>query len=197
MKKEQLITKKGFSLVEVIIAVSVFSIIVTGLMGAFVYAYKSSVISGKKSRAVFWAEEGLEAVRSIRDRSFNNLVDGTHGLAISGNQWIFSGTEDVTDIFTRSVDIGAIDSDTRKITSNISWEEQERTYEVSLVSYLTNWKKAAAAGSCSFYCQSIGYSDGVCRQNSKKCTQNGETYEQGGDQYCPQTGSQNNCCCSG
>lgn len=46
---------------------------------------------------------------------------------------------------------------------------------------------------CVDYCQSLGtYTTGTCRNNSGRCTLNGETYKSGGDQYCP---SGKVCCC--
>ena len=117
IQKEQLVTSRGFSLVEVLLAVSIFTLIVTGFAGAFLYGQESTVLAGNHVRATFIAEEGLEIIRNIRDASFTNLVDGTHGLAVSGNQWVLSGSSDITDIFTRQITISTIDADTKQIVS--------------------------------------------------------------------------------
>jgi hypothetical protein len=53
---------------------------ITGLMGLYFYSTAAISTSGDRVRAVLLAEEGLEAVRSIRDTGFRNLVDGTYGL---------------------------------------------------------------------------------------------------------------------
>src|SRR3989339_749416 len=102
-------TSNGFSLVEVILASSVFILLVTSLVGAYLYGEESTALAGNRARATMLAEEGLEAARNIRDANFSNLSDGTHGLVISGNQWTLSGSSDVTDIFTRSISISIID----------------------------------------------------------------------------------------
>ena len=39
-----------------------------------------------RARAATLADEGLEAVRNIRDANFSNLTDGTFGLTTTGNQ---------------------------------------------------------------------------------------------------------------
>ena len=116
MKKERLHTKyqKGFSLVEVILASSVFILLATALVGSYLYGQESTALAGNRARAVLLAEEGLEAVRNIRDEgaegSFGTLTAGTYGLATSSNQWIFSGGSDATSIFTRTITITYVDS---------------------------------------------------------------------------------------
>lgn len=149
MRKEWLTTKMsnvqgGFSLVEVLLAVSVFALIVTALAGAMIYGQQSTAISGERARAAFLAEEGLEAVRNIRDDDYAILTSGAKGLAISSNQWVFSGASDTTGIFTRSITIspvGGAASNKKNVTVNVTWQQnQQRTGSVSLVARLTNWQ---------------------------------------------------------
>jgi prepilin-type N-terminal cleavage/methylation domain-containing protein len=135
-------TAKGFSLVEVLLSIAVFSLLVTALAGAYLYGQESTVLAGNQSRATLLAEEGLEAVRNIRDAGFANLVDGTYGLATGGNQWNLSGSSDGTDIFTRSVTIATINATVKSVTSSVSWQQNaQRSAAVSAVSYLTDWMR--------------------------------------------------------
>ncbi len=190
---------KGFSIIEVLLAVSILVLIVTAFMGAFIYGSESTALAGQRARATFLAEEGLEASRNIRDASFSNLADGTKGLAILGNQWIFSGSSDTTDDFyTRQITISTIDSNRKQLVSNVSWQQNnQRTGSVSLTTYLTNWRNATLVSSCTNYCQTIGsYTLGTCRANTQQCTNNGETYESGGDIYCTGGGGADTCCCA-
>jgi len=147
MKKELLVIKKnGFGLIDVILASSIFALIITFLVSAFLYGEESTTLCGKRARAILLAEEGLEAARNIRDNNFVNLSDGTHGLTTSNNIWEFSGNYDITDIFTRQIEISTIDEDTKEITSNISWQQNpQRTGLVSLATRLTNWVKTTIA----------------------------------------------------
>jgi len=132
--------QQGFSLVEVILSSSVFILLATALVGGYLYGQESTALSGNRDRAVMLAEEGLEATRNIRDESFSNLTDGTHGIATSSNQWVLSGSSDTTDIFTREVVIAAVDGNRKNITANISWQQNEqRSGIVSLVTRLANW----------------------------------------------------------
>src|SRR3990172_6077980 len=109
MPREQLVIKKhrGFSLVEGLLSAVILGLVVTTMFGAFVYGRESTRLAGARSRGGFVANEGIEAVRNIRDGAFSDLANGTHGLAISGGQWVFSGSSDVVDIFTRSLTVAA------------------------------------------------------------------------------------------
>ncbi|MBU1159758.1 GxxExxY protein [Patescibacteria group bacterium] len=184
----------GQSLIEVLVAVAIF-IGGISLIGFLVIdAGIASRQASERTRALSLAKEGLEAVRSIRDNSFANLVNGSHGLILSGNQWTFSGASDVQDQFNRSITITEIDSNTKKIVSNVNWQfSSNRPAEVELATYLTNWQQISIT-SCSEYCQSISYVAGTCRQNLSQCTSNGEINESGGDSYC--TAPANFCCCA-
>ncbi len=145
MRKAPLPTK-GFSVVEVLLAASVFALLVTALTGAFLYGQESSAIAGARARAGLLAEEGLEASRSIRDGAFTNLTDGNHGLAVSGGVWTYSGTQDVSGQFTRSVTVSAVDASTKELTSTITWQQNaQRAGSVSAITRLANWAAAVAA----------------------------------------------------
>ena len=133
--------QSGMSLVEVILAVAIFAVISTGVISAIIYGSESTAVAGARERATKIAEEGIEAVRNIRDSGYSNLpADGTYGLVISGGVWILSGTTDTTDIFIRSVILSTIDSRTRNITVNVAWPQTvQRSGNLSLNTYLTDW----------------------------------------------------------
>lgn len=191
----------GFSLVEVLLAVSVFGLLVTALVGGLIFGQQSTAIAGARSRATLLAEEGLEAARNIRDAGFANLPTGTYGLAASGNQWSFIPTSDTTDIFTRSLAVSVVDADRMQIVSTVTWPQNpQRAGTVVLTTYLTNWSKSTPASSCDTYCISLGgYSTGTCRENTTQCTTNSEIYESEGDTFCitdfPGDPSHDTCCC--
>ena len=132
--------RTGFSVVEAVLAGAVFALIITAVVGAMLYGQEATVLAGARARAIFLAEEGLEAARNIRDASFANLIDGSHGLVISSNQWVFSGTQDITDVFTRQVSISAVDANTKQATATVVWQQNpQRSGLVSLVTRFTKW----------------------------------------------------------
>lgn len=133
---------KGFLIVEVLLASSLLIIAITAFVGAIIYSEESTSVAGGVSRASFIAQEGLEAVRNIRDESFGNLTDGNYGLLISSNQWILSGSSDTTDGYSRQINISTINSDRKQITSTVAWQQTaQRTGEVVLTTELSNWNK--------------------------------------------------------
>ncbi|QQS60849.1 MAG: prepilin-type N-terminal cleavage/methylation domain-containing protein [Candidatus Moraniibacteriota bacterium] len=140
MKKEWLLNRKGFSVVEAVVATAIFSIIVASIMTSIFSTNRIVFFSGEKSRATFLAEEGLEATKSIRDKDFENLIDGTYGLDTQGGEWIFSGSQDIQDIFTRSITISSLNENTKKVQSTIQWTQDSEEKIVTLESRLTNWK---------------------------------------------------------
>lgn len=133
----------GFSLVEALLSISLFAISVTFLVGAIVYGQSVIQTSTQRARASFLAEEGLEALRNMRDASFSNLTDGTFGVGVIGNQWALSGAQDVNGIFTRRVTIAPIDAYTKQITSVVTWTQNlQRNGTSTAVTYLTDWQRA-------------------------------------------------------
>lgn len=144
MRKELLTTRrKGFSLVEAILASALFALVISAIIGGIIYGRENTALSGERSRAVFIAEEGMEAVRNIRDEDFTSLADGTYGLDIVDNKWTFSGSSDTVDDFTRTIQISTVDSNTKEISANISWQQNElRTGDITLTTYLTDWAGA-------------------------------------------------------
>jgi Tfp pilus assembly protein PilV len=146
-KAESATRLKGFSLVEAILAVAVFALLVTALAGAIIYGEQAQEIAGKRARAAYLAEEGLQALRNLTQEGFNNLTVGTYGLAISSNQWILLGSSDATDIFTRQVAISSIDSRRKDATVTVSWQQTPtRTGQLTATSRYTNWAETVSSG---------------------------------------------------
>lgn len=130
-------SQAGFSVVEVLLAATVFGFLVTAVAGAIIYGRASNADAGDHNRAMALAEEGLEAVRNIRDASFSNLTNSspTFGLVQSGGVWTLSGTSDTTGIFTRTVTISTVDSTRKGVTVTVSWGSQQ----VSVTGRLSDW----------------------------------------------------------
>jgi len=186
-------------LVEIVLVSALFVLLSSILIGNLVYGQEATMLSGNRTRAVFLAEEGLEATRNIRDNSFANLADGTYGLYNVGGEWSLAGSFDMVGIYTRQISISSVDADTKQVISQVDWQQTpQRTGNISLTSYLSNWAAEVAspppATTCTYYCNTLGRTLGTCRQSIKQCSKNGEIYEVGGDAYCspPNTA----CCCS-
>ncbi|MFC1645111.1 hypothetical protein ACFL08_03720 [Patescibacteria group bacterium] len=188
--------KKGFSLIEILLTISILILIFSALVGALIYGREGSFIAGERSKAVLLAEEGLEAVRNIRDFDFSLLAEGTYGLAITDDKWRLTSSADVTDGFTREIDISSGGDNRRTVTSTVVWQQNEqRAGTVSALTYFHNLNNVKDNPSCAPYCQDNGYADGICRENTVQCAGNSEIYESGGDDDCVGGASMDTCCC--
>jgi hypothetical protein len=77
----------------------------------------------------------------MKNINFANVTDGTHGLVYSNNAWSFSGTQDVSGLYTRQVIVSPIDANRKNVTVSVTWQQTEgRAGSVSLASRITNWK---------------------------------------------------------
>lgn len=151
IKRGQLVTncsdKKGFSLAEVVITTALFSLYITSLLTALFYFNNWEPYLGNKTRAIFLAEEGIEATRNIRDNNFNNLIDGIYGLDKTAGYWNLVSFEEIIDNFYRQIEISSVNSQIKKIISRVNWPEgKNRNGLVDLTTYLTNWQRIVQTG---------------------------------------------------
>jgi prepilin-type N-terminal cleavage/methylation domain-containing protein len=138
---------KGFSLVELLVSVSIFLIFITATTSILVSTTRQVNNSSNKEKAVALAHESMEAVRNIRDDNFNNLIDGIYSLSVVSNHWNLSNLSDITDIFNRQIVISTISSTQKKIVVNITWSDQiSNSNSVVQESYLTAWNSPLNIG---------------------------------------------------
>jgi hypothetical protein len=142
--------KKAYILVEAILGVAIFSIIVVAFLFGLIRIREVPFFAGSRDRAIFIAEEGLEAVKNIVDADFANLSDGDHGLTVSSNQWEFSGTSDTVDsYFTRQLTISTVDAYTKQVDSTVTWQQTDsRTGQILLTTYFTDYDSGGLDLSC-------------------------------------------------
>ncbi|HTY39528.1 MAG TPA: type II secretion system protein [Candidatus Paceibacterota bacterium] len=133
--------RRGFSLIEAILTIAVFGFLVTALAGGYAAGRASASAAGFRTRAVFLAEEGLEAARTLRNQNFSNLPDGTYGLALVGGIWHLAGAPETIDAFTRRLTITTLSAGRRQVTVSVGWSERPGyDRSVTLTSELTNWR---------------------------------------------------------
>jgi Tfp pilus assembly protein PilV len=132
--------KKGFVLLEVILASSLFIILLTAFTGAYLYGEEASAEAGNRISALTFAEGGVEALRNIRNEDFSNLISGQHGLLFSNGKWSLSGASDKSGIFTRTVTISTSTTDRAHSTTTVTWQQNERRAgSISLPRIFSNW----------------------------------------------------------
>jgi Tfp pilus assembly protein PilV len=148
----------GQSLLEVIVAMAIFSLISASMISLTVGSFTALQQGGEQSEAEALAQEGLEAVRSVRDRAFNEQIYSTSSVAIADAGWRLSG-EDTTETigqFTRTIYFDTVcrdnsdniaacpgnytDVHTHLVTSEVSWTIRGAiTNSVKKQAYISNW----------------------------------------------------------
>lgn len=164
--------KNGFSVLEVVLAAALFIIIATGAITIIVQGYNANRLGVEFAIANQFAAEGLEAVRSIKNQAYSNLMNtaGSGVVRSVSNTWAFGGvnntlTHNSTDNFIRVIKVedvqrdavppegnivasgGTLDPKTKKITSTVTWNfNSARAELISLTSYLSFWEEPIVIG---------------------------------------------------
>jgi hypothetical protein len=147
----------GITLVEVIISASILLIFITSVTSVYVTFIKTSSQGTGEIKSYYLAEEGVEAVKTIRDGSWSTGImdvatSTPYYLYWSGTLWQATSTEQVIDGFYRTFTLsdafrdgnddlaasGTFDSDTRKLLVDVEWFQDAATTTQSLETYITN-----------------------------------------------------------
>jgi len=135
-------TFRSFTITELLIALAIFAVVASSIIFVTIDALEAGRVGKDRSIALAFAQEGLEAARSIRNRNYNELINGTYGLSQAANQWRFSPTpENLQNRFTRAILVEDYAANEKKLTSRIIWQLRAgRNLKIELVSILSNWK---------------------------------------------------------
>jgi len=154
---------KGFTLMEVIVAIFVITAGIVGVLSLVTQTISASIFSKDKLIAAYLAQEGIEIVRNIRDTNWLQGLGWNSGLGASVYEagynyqslFGFSGNplklETLTGYygygsgnatkFTRKITIsGGPIVDSLNVKVEVSWQEKGKTYKVEAQENLYNWK---------------------------------------------------------
>lgn len=139
---------------EIVVSAAIITTVLIGLVAAFHGALKISAETGKKTQANFLAEEGMEAVRIMRDMDWNNIgnlsTTTQYRLAFVNSIWatstavalidgVFDRTFAAGDVYRdgagKIASSGAYDSETKKVTVLVAWRKGNATTTVSIATY--------------------------------------------------------------
>jgi len=160
--------KKGFSLIEVILAVFVITIGITGAVNLATYSISNVAVGKSQIIATNLSQEGLEIIRNIRDSNWLKDIDWNDGLKTDGDYRVQYNSLDLLDIsdspalnidntnpdyvvylyddgkpksrFSRKISIANINSYEIKVVSEVTWKERGHDYEVNAETRLYDWK---------------------------------------------------------
>ncbi|MCD4760439.1 DUF2341 domain-containing protein [bacterium] len=157
MSSSKFRNNRGFSLVEVIVALGIFTILAMGVFNVVTNSYSNFSGSGNREVIAEFAQEGIEAAKAIRNNSWQDIEDAVgsnHGVSKNASGvWNFVGISDTWDTLTRVVTVadvqrdangdivasgGTDDSNTKKITVTIS---ASGITDYVLNTYVTDWSR--------------------------------------------------------
>lgn len=153
--------EKGQTLLELVVAIAVAILVLGSLVFATITSLRNAQLAKNQAQATKLAQEGLETVRSLRDR--NGLVSGTNPPATNFNDlWSFSfdcsvsvnnchfiinsgtlkevNSTDFENIppFKRQILIEGSASDSKQITALVQWSDTTGLHESRLTTILRN-----------------------------------------------------------
>ncbi len=153
----------GFGIIETIVAMALFIVFAATGIVTVVGSFTTNRLGDEETEASFYAQAGIEAVRSIKNQGWSAPFTATTcetgcGLSNASGSWAWSGSNNVSNGFTRTITVSAVqrngegvivpsggtnDADTKKITSTVTWNFTPlRNNIVSFTTYLTNFAKS-------------------------------------------------------
>ncbi|MFC1700752.1 prepilin-type N-terminal cleavage/methylation domain-containing protein [Patescibacteria group bacterium] len=159
---------KGFTLMEVIIAIGVISVGSIGLLALMDFSIRANSISSNRLIASNLAQEGIEVIRFNRDHAadwdawYSGFNDGDYRVGIqtvSPYTWSLEfnpasyrlyynnvsglynhiGAGNAS-IFTRKIIVNTLSATEKQIIADIQWSERGKNHSLIIEDRLHNWK---------------------------------------------------------
>ncbi|TSC60881.1 MAG: Uncharacterized protein G01um1014107_214 [Parcubacteria group bacterium Gr01-1014_107] len=131
---------RGLSMVELVVASAILSLFLVALSLSYVAFLRLASVNLNSVKATFLAEEGIEAVRFLKDADWQNIASLNTGLNyhlnFTGLSWQIVSNETLIDGFSRSLIFenvfrdsngkivesgGTLDQGSRKLSVSVSW----------------------------------------------------------------------------
>lgn len=130
----------GFTLVETLIAISIFSLSIISLIAFLSQNISDMGYVKNKMKAAYLAQEGIEYARNMRD----NYVLYTDITGSSWTDFVVWATPDIIypsseEAFQRVIQTNQISSDEIEISSTVSWTQKSGPFSITLTDVLFNW----------------------------------------------------------
>lgn len=163
-----MLNEKGQSLIELIVSITIAILVLSSLAFAIITSLRNASLANSQAQATKLAQEGLEKVRSIRDRDGATdyiKADGTHTGKFS-ELWSISFTcsgencvpanggfildnsslkgvsittfEIIDPKFKRQIQIKDYSANSKQVTAVVKWDDATGAHESKLTTILRN-----------------------------------------------------------
>lgn len=155
----------GFSVIELLIALAIATIVVSGITGLMIQSMRYVALSEHRWQATTLGSGAVEALTNLKEQSWATFsgyaTDGRiYKLQQSGGNWLLveSPSGETLGMFTRRISLApvcrsgatnelvpcgggaTVDPDSRKVIVNVAWTEQGKEQSINLEEYLDNWE---------------------------------------------------------
>lgn len=148
---------RGITVVEILFGVAIMASFMGLLTLAFMLYLQVATAGPKHTAAVFLVDEGIEAIRSMRGRGWDEHIDTlgngvTYYLYLDNGVWVATTTEQVVDgTFIREFVLsevkrdgggsitdasGILDGGSRKVDINVEWDGLIGSSEIEMSAYI-------------------------------------------------------------
>lgn len=159
MKRPFFKNNRGITLVEVLVASAIILSAVVTLIAVHSLYLRAAFTSANAMKAAYLLEEGIEAIRYMRDASWEENIGvlsiGTpYGIVFENGLWSGSTTAFMVDKFERTITLntvyrdingdivptpGTLDPGTLHLNASVSWWTGSATTTKSVSTYISNY----------------------------------------------------------
>ncbi len=149
--------KIGFGVIEAIVAISIISVFAIIIISVNSFYLNMAIKSRNSISASFILEEGVEAIKSMRDHSWQNNIENLNTstdyyLLFDNNLWSSVESVQMEGIFERKFQIfdvyrdangdivssgGSLDPGTKLVLVSVSWQDKYGENSKSVKTYIT------------------------------------------------------------
>ena len=122
---------KGFSLLELIIAIAVLAVGLVGVLQIFPIGLRASQRAGMMTKAAFLAQNKIEDVKLA---GFDAITELPPKIPLSGKDGDFEWNIKIDDVNLEGIENS---SEMRKVTVILTWPERNTTRSKDLITYVT------------------------------------------------------------
>ncbi len=151
--------QRGASLVEVLVAIGITSIMLPAILTALISANAAKPAAQQQALASGFLRSLTEETRSVRESGWSNIAtNGTYHPITSANAWTLASGSATSGNFTQQIVIsdvqrdssgtivssgGTIDPNTKLVTATVSWTKPIGS-SISSQAYFSRWQSNAA-----------------------------------------------------